>query len=193
MLTFQQPVSEEFVRSLKCGDSLLYNGVLYTARDAAHKHFASGANPVPGLDLQGGLIYHCGPVTVKTANGWAVTAAGPTTSIREEPYMATLIRRFGLRGIIGKGGMGEGTAQACRECGCVYLHAVGGAARLLARCVDSVLDVFYYEEFGAPEAIWKLQVTDFPVIVTMDSTGRSLHQEVLQTSRRQFEAFVPSR
>ena len=176
---------------MSCGDSLLYSGVLYTARDAAHQFLASGAEPVEGLELHGALIYHCGPVVVREGAGWKVVAAGPTTSIREEPYMEKLIRRFSLRGVIGNGGMGEKTAQACEACGCAYMHAVGGAAQLLANCIESVLDVFYYEQFGAPEAIWKLQVRDFPVIVTMDSHGNSLHRDVRQASQERLEALLP--
>jgi tartrate/fumarate subfamily iron-sulfur-dependent hydro-lyase beta chain len=177
------PLNEEIVRSLRAGDDVLITGRLYTGRDAVHKYLAGGGALPDGVDLAGGIIYHCGPVVVeKNEDGkrvFTVTAAGPTTSIREEPYQADLIARYGMRGVIGKGGMGLKTLAACREHGAVYLHAVGGAAQVYADCIRSVEDV-YLEEFGSPEAIWVLQVVDFPAIVTMDAHGDSLH-EVVQT------------
>ena len=133
-------------------------------------------------DVTGGVLYHCGPVIVREDDGWRVTAAGPTTSIREEPYMPEVIRKYGIRAIIGKGGMGEGTKRACQEYGCVYLHAVGGAAQVIAACIRKVTNVYMLEEFGAPEALWELEVEDFPVIVTMDCHGNSLHEQILQES-----------
>jgi fumarate hydratase class I len=111
------------------------------------------------------------------------TAAGPTTSIREEPYQGQIIRDFGVRAVIGKGGMGDRTLAACREHGCVYLHAIGGAAQVLAECVKKVRNVYFAEEFGSPEAIWELEVVEFPAVVTIDSHGNSLHREVLASSQ----------
>lgn len=182
------PLDDATVRGLELGDQLLLNGVIHTARDAAHQRLAGGAELAPGLDLSNAVIYHCGPVVIREATGrWRVTAAGPTTSSREEPYMAALIARFSLRGIIGKGGMGPATAKACRECGCVYLHAVGGAAQVLADCVEEIPAVYYLDEFGAPEAVWVMRVRHFPVIVTMDAHGNSLHRQVLDDSRRQLQ------
>jgi fumarate hydratase class I len=178
------PVDEATARSLHAGDEVLITGRLYTGRDAVHKYLAGGGALPEGVDLAGGIIYHCGPVVVekKGANGkreFTVNAAGPTTSIREEPYQADLIKKYGIRGVIGKGGMGLKTLGACKDEGAVYLHAVGGAAQVYADCIKAVEDV-YLEEFGSPEAIWVLRVEDFPVIVTMDSHGESLH-EVVQT------------
>ena len=182
------PFADTTVRGLELGEPLLLTGVIHTARDAAHKRLAGGTEPAASLDLGNAVIYHCGPVVIRDASGrWQVTAAGPTTSSREEPYMAALIARFHLRGIIGKGGMGPATAQACREYGCVYLHAVGGAAQVLADCVEEIPDVYYLDEFGAPEAVWVMRVRRFPVIVTMDAHGNSLHQQVLDDSRRQLQ------
>ena len=136
------------------------------------------------VNLRDGIIYHCGPVTLKDDKGeWKVTAAGPTTSIREEPYQGQIIRDFGVRAVIGKGGMGARTLAACKEHGCVYLHAIGGAAQVLAECVTRVHGVYFDKEFGAPEAIWVLEVEKFPAVVTMDSCGRSLHQEVFESSQ----------
>jgi len=178
----QLPLTEDVVRSLHTGDFVLLNGTLFTARDAVHQHLA-GAHQVP-CDLNGSVIYHCGPVVTAVDGRWQVIAAGPTTSIREEPYMPGLIAVLSLRGIIGKGGMGNATRQACQEHGCVYFHAVGGAAQVLARQVTEVVSVSLRAQFGDPEAIWELHVRDFPVLVTMDTHGHSLHQRVEETSLR---------
>jgi fumarate hydratase class I len=136
----------------------------------------------PNLDIKNSIIYHCGPVTLKKGGKWIVTAAGPTTSSREEPYQAGLIEKFGLKAVIGKGGMGEKTRLACEKFGCVYLHAVGGAAQVLAEAIKEVKNVYGYDEFGAPEAIWELRVENFPVVVTIDAHGNSLHKEIEATS-----------
>lgn len=180
------PLAEADVRLLSLGDQVLLNGTLYTARDAAHKFLAGGGNPpeLPeGLDLRGSAIYHCGPVVIPQDGGWRITAAGPTTSAREEPYQAEVIRRFGVRAIIGKGGMGAVTREALKTQGAVYLSAVGGAAQVLAAAILRVKKVFFLEEFGYPEAIWCLEVKDFPAIVTMDANGESLHEQILEHSR----------
>jgi fumarate hydratase class I len=136
------------------------------------------------VNLRDGVIYHCGPVVIKDDAGkWKVVAAGPTTSAREEPYQGDIMRKFGLRGVIGKGGMGAKTLDACREVGGVYLHAIGGAAQVLAEHIKSVRAVYFLEEFGSPEAIWELEVERFPVVVTMDAHGGSLHREVFERSQ----------
>jgi len=179
MMRLQSPFSEEMVRGLKVGDLVEISGLIYTGRDAVHKYLFEG-NSAP-VDLNNGIIYHCGPVVVKENDVWVVKAAGPTTSIREEPYQHEIIRRFGIRGVIGKGGMGPKTLQACQEVGCVYLHAVGGAAQVLAQRIVSVPGV-HLMEFGSPEAIWELEVRDFPVVVTMDSHGSSLHKDLAEAS-----------
>jgi len=186
MKRLQLPLTEELLRTLRIGDSVTLTGTIYTARDAAHKYLAETKDLVGLPDIRGAVLYHCGPVIIKANGSWKVTAAGPTTSIREEPYMPTLIQRYSIRGIIGKGGMGQATAAACRDYGCVYLHTIGGAAQVLASCIKSVPSVSKLEEFGAPEAIWCFEVEDFPVIVTMDSTGASLHKEVLESSQKRF-------
>jgi fumarate hydratase class I len=138
----------------------------------------------PPVDLRGGVIYHCGPVVAKHGNDWRVTAAGPTTSIREEPYQGDIIKRFGVRAVIGKGGMGANTLAALKEAGAVYLNAIGGAAQFYARTIKSV-DGVSLLEFGTPEAMWHLTIEDFPAIVTMDAHGNSLHRDVEQASARQ--------
>ena len=178
------PFTEAKIRALKVGEPVEISGVLFTGRDVVHKYLHEGGQLPPGVNLRDGLLYHCGPVVMKDEQGgWKVTAAGPTTSIREEPYQGQIIKEFGLRGVIGKGGMGERTLAACQEQGCVYLHAVGGAAQVLAECIKSVRNVYFLEEFGAPEAIWELEVENFPAVVTMDAHGHSLHQEVFAASQ----------
>lgn len=180
-LTF--PFSEASIRALKVGDAVEISGVLFTGRDAVHKYLFKGGELPPGVSFQDGIIYHCGPVVIRDEDGrWQVMAAGPTTSAREEPYQGEIIRRFGVRGVIGKGGMGDRTLAACREHGCVYLHAIGGAAQVLAERIKAVRNVHLLEQFGSPEAIWELEVDRFPAVVTMDSHGGSLHQEVLAAS-----------
>ena len=184
MISLHTPISEDQIRALKVGEAVEISGLVFTGRDAVHKFLHDGGKLPPEVKLRGGILYHCGPVVMKDEAGrWNVTAAGPTTSIREEPYQADIIRDFGLRGVIGKGGMGDKTLAACKEFGCVYFHAVGGAAQVLAECVQEVRGVSFLEEFGAPEAIWELSIVRFPVVVTMDSHGRSLHQEIFASSQ----------
>jgi fumarate hydratase class I len=182
----ETPLAEADVRRLEAGDIVLLGGKVFTGRDEVHKYLHKGGDlPV----LRGGVIYHCGPVVLKEPGGYRVVAAGPTTSIREEPYQADVIGRFGVKAVIGKGGMGPKTLQACREHGCVYLHAIGGAAQIYARCVEGV-DNVYLEQFGSPEAVWELRVKDFPAVVTMDAHGRSLHQEVADGSKSRLQGVL---
>jgi fumarate hydratase class I len=181
------PVQEEQVRSLRVGDVVLISGEMYTGRDAVHSYLMKHEPPA---DLHGSVLYHCGPVVMKDNGGYRFTAAGPTTSIREEPYQADIIRRYGVRAVIGKGGMGARTLEAMKESGAVYLNAIGGAAQYYARCIDKVLDVNLLE-FGVPEAMWHINVRDFPAIVTMDSHGNSLHADVESASAVLLEKFAP--
>jgi fumarate hydratase class I len=177
-IALQAPISEEQIRQLKVGDVVLISGRVYTGRDAVHAHLMKHDPPV---DLRGGVLYHCGPVVVKEGDGWRITAAGPTTSIREEPYQATILERFGVRVVIGKGGMGAKTLAGLEKSGAVYLNGIGGAAQFYARCIERV-DGVSLIEFGTPEAMWHLQVRDFPAIVTMDAHGNSLHKDVEEES-----------
>jgi fumarate hydratase subunit beta len=205
------PISEEEIRALRVGDTVRLFGVMVTGRDAAHKYMVDTfirADVVPESEhplyeelqrlLRGGAIYHCGPVVRQLPpcspirlsvphplmeGRWEFVAAGPTTSIREEVYEPEIIAHFGLRGVIGKGGMGPGTLQACQEHGAVYFHAVGGAASLIADAVKEVVAVYKKDEFGVPEAFWVIRVEGFPVVVTMDSHGRSIHDEVEAASQ----------
>ncbi len=184
MITLEAPFTDEKIRALRVGDEVSITGIMYTGRDAVHKFLHEGGALPPQVNLRNGLLYHCGPVVIKDEQGnWKATAAGPTTSIREEPYQADIIEKFGIRGVIGKGGMGDRTLAACQKFGCVYLHAIGGAAQVLGECIKRVRGVYFMEQFGAPEAIWDFEVEAFPAVVTMDSHGRSLHAEVFAASQ----------
>ena len=178
------PLSEAAVRALKVGDVVLINGEMFTGRDNVHAYLMK--NPPP-VDLHGAVLYHCGPVMLKQGERWSVKAAGPTTSSREEPYEADVIKRYGVRAVIGKGGMGPKTLAALQEYGAVYLNAIGGAAQYYARTVEEVPGV-YLMEFGIPEAMWRLKVNGFAAIVTMDAHGRSLHAEVEQATGKELAA-----
>jgi fumarate hydratase subunit beta len=180
MIRLEAPFTEDKIRSLKVGDMVEISGIVYTGRDAVHKWLHEGN--APPVSLKDAIIYHCGPVVMKKKGKWVVTAAGPTTSTREEPYQAGIIEKHGLRAVIGKGGMGEKTRQACQKFGCVYLHAVGGAAQVLAESIKEVENVYLLEKFGSPEAIWQLRVESFPVVVTIDAHGNSLHKEIEASS-----------
>ncbi len=198
------PVSDQAIEKLRVGDQVRLTGIIVTARDAAHKYmietFIRRDGPVPDGErelyadlkswLASGFVYHCGPVVRQDESGkWHFVAAGPTTSIREEPYQAEVIEHFGLRGVIGKGGMGPKTLQACRDHKAVYLHAVGGAAPFIADSVKEVVTVEKYE-FGVPEAFWVIRVENFPAVVTMDSHGNSVHAEVEAKSKKKLSELL---
>ena len=176
------PFSEKEVRSLKAGDAVLVSGKIFTGRDRFHKHFADGgALPV---DFRDGGLFHCGPVMVRKGGEWKVVAAGPTTSVRENPYEPAFIEATGVRLVIGKGGMDSNTLDACGKFGCVYLQAVGGAAALTAACVKRVPGVHFLEEWGAAEACWEFEMADFPCVVAMDSHGKSLFASIAEASEK---------
>lgn len=185
-VVLQAPITEEQIRQLRVGDVVVINGLMHTGRDALHKYLMDHDAPV---DLDGHVIYHCGPVMSKDESGeWHVRAAGPTTSIREEPYQGDILKKFGLRAVIGKGGMGPKTLAALKDHGAVYLNAIGGAAQYYAECIKKV-DSVHFMEFGVPEAMWHLQVEGFAAIVTMDSHGNSLHADVDKSSLEKLADF----
>ncbi|MFC1707475.1 FumA C-terminus/TtdB family hydratase beta subunit [Planctomycetota bacterium] len=185
------PASESDIRALRAGDAVEISGVMVTGRDNVHKYLIEQDDEEARKLLCGSFIYHCGPVVRKQEDGsWTFVAAGPTTSIREEPYQAEVFKRYGVRAAIGKGGMGPKTLAGCQECGAVYLHAIGGLAVLLAKSVKKVRDVLWLEEFGSPEAMWVIEVEDFPAIVTMDAHGKSLHADVLAQSEAACKALL---
>jgi fumarate hydratase class I len=186
VVRLKTPLSEADVRKLKAGDVVLLDGVVFTGRDAVHKYLHDGGE----LDvIRNGVIYHCGPVVLKDGGEYRVVAAGPTTSIREEPYQADIIKRFGIKAVIGKGGMGAKTQKACQEHGCVYLHGIGGAAQIYAQSVQRVLSV-RLEEFGSPEAVWELEVKNFPAVVAIDAHGNNLQQVVTDHSKELLAAVL---
>ena len=189
MKSLSYPFNKEKILDFHVGDQVLISGKLFTGRDAVHKYLHEG-NPSP-VNLKNQIIYHCGPVMLKQPNGrYEVRAAGPTTSIREEPYQWEIMRDHGIVGVIGKGGMGAKTLQANKDYGCVYFHAVGGAAQVLAEKIKSVDGVYLLEQFGSPEAIWELRVEDFPVVVTMDAHGKSLHQNIEEQSSHKLKKLL---
>ena len=200
------PINDAVIRDLKVGDSVAISGVMLTGRDTVHKWmidtFIKKTRTPQGDDqevydaikpiLNGGIIYHCGPVVSGLDTGdYRFVAAGPTTSAREEPYQGDVMRHFNIKGVIGKGGMGAKTLSACSEVPGVYLHAIGGAATLIAQSVKRVLGV-HKLGFGVPEAIWVIEVQDFPAVVTMDSHEGSLHAVIDQHSKAVFEDLLQS-
>jgi len=192
------PISDETIRSLKVGEPVQLTGVMVTGRDAAHKWlfetFIKKTRAPLGDDLQvyeelkkllnGSVLYHCGPVVSgMETKEYKFVAAGPTTSIREEPYQADVMKHFNIKGVIGKGGMGAKTLKGCEETPGVYFHAIGGAASYIAQSVKKVLGV-YKLDFGVPEAFWVIEVKDFPAVVTMDAHGGSQHAVVDDSSKK---------
>ena len=178
------PISEADIRSLKVGDEVLLNGRVILSRDIGHKYMVEQKPDWLRPLLKEAVIYHCGPVVAKHADGhWSFVSAGPTTSSREEPYQADVLETYTVRGVIGKGGMGAKTSKALGQVGGCYFHATGGAGALLAERVKRVVDVKMLEEFGSPEAFWIIEVEDFPLVVTMDSHGGSLHEQVASASQ----------
>jgi len=191
MAELRLPLDERTVRELRVGAGLELTGRMITGRDAAHKWLLEEFREEVAPFLEGTVIYHCGPVVRQQEEGtYEFVAAGPTTSIREEPYQSAVIEQYGLRGVIGKGGMGLETLEGLEKSGALYLHAVGGAAQVLAQAVKQVERVFMLEEFGIPEALWVIHVEKFPVMVTMDAHGGSLHSEVEESSQEQFERLL---
>ena len=198
------PIPDKDIRSLKCGDPVSLSGTLITGRDTVHKWmvetFIKKTRQPAGDDLKvyeaikplldGGALYHCGPVVAGLDTGnYRFVAAGPTTSTREEPYQGDVMRHFNLKVVIGKGGMGPKTLTACHEVPGVYLHAIGGAASLIAQSVQKVVGV-HKLDFGVPEAIWVIEVKDFPVFVTMDAHNHSLHADVEARSKETLERLL---
>ncbi len=182
------PVSEAEARALSAGDVIHISGVLFTARDEAHKVLLERGEPFP---LEGLALFHCGPVVRKLGNGWGVIAAGPTTSMRMESLEPEFLRKFKPRVVIGKGGMGEGTLRALGEVGAVYCHFTGGAGALAAQRIERVREVHYLEELGIPEAVWVFEVERFgPLVVAMDAHGRSLYAEVGAVVQRNLREII---
>jgi tartrate/fumarate subfamily iron-sulfur-dependent hydro-lyase beta chain len=188
------PLSEEAVRSLKAGDTVKLSGSIFTARDRAHKYLIEEATPTTlEFDLKGGVLYHCGPLVQRKGSEYELVVAGPTTSNRMNPYEADVIAGYGIRAIIGKGGMDDRTLAALKQNGCVYLSAVSGAAVVLARYVKRIANVYKLEEFGMPECFWEFEVSNFPAIVTMDTHGVSIHGAVERTSEEKLKLLLSAK
>ena len=187
MKTLTYPFSEKDIRSLKAGDAVEITGRIYTGRDKLHKFFADGGK-LP-VDFRNGALYHCGPVVIKSSN-YSVVAAGPTTSVRENPYEPDFIAKTGVRVIIGKGGMDVRTLAAMKKYGCVYVQAVGGGGAIYADAVKRVAGVSLLKEFGAAEAVWHLDVEGFRGVVAMDAQGNSLFMDVAAASGRRLSALI---
>jgi fumarate hydratase class I len=190
MTRIDLPTDEATIRKLKCGDFVEIYGTMSTGRDAAHAYLIEKDRPEFRERLKGRFIYHCGPVVKKVDGEYTFISAGPTTSIREEPYQADVFKNYEVKGVIGKGGMGAKTLAACKDLGAVYLHAIGGAGALTAQSVKKVKNVYMLEEFGVPEAFWEIEVEKFPAIVTMDSHGESLHDKVQADSEKVYKDLV---
>jgi fumarate hydratase subunit beta len=175
------PLSEEAVRDLKLGDTVLLTGTFYTARDEAHLHaldtFKEGKS-LP-VDFTNSAVFHCGPIMKKMDDdSWEIVAAGPTTSSRMNSLEPEFIETFKVRAIIGKGGMSRPTVDSMQKHGCVYLALTGGAAILAANGVSKVNGVHWYE-LGMPEALWVLEGMDFgPLIVAIDAHGNSIYESI---------------
>lgn len=184
------PLEKKDVRKLKIGDTVLLSGIIVTGRDMAHSWLLEEERKELSELLKDSAIYHCGPIMLKENGTWICKAAGPTTSIREEPYMAEILQKYGISAVIGKGGMGVRTGKALQDFSAVYLSAVGGAAVFLADCIESVEAVYKLEEFGVPEAMWVLKVKDMPLIVSMDSHGESLHNKIGETSNLRLQSLI---
>jgi len=188
MIKLDFPFTAAKVSQLKVGDLVSLSGRLATGRDRFHRFLAAGGeSPVP---LRDGAIYHCGPVAIQQGDEWVIRAAGPTTSLRMERHMAALLALHQVRVVIGKGGMGEESRQAFMQHGCVYLQAVGGAAGVIAGCIERVSGVHFAHEFGMAEAVWDLHVSRLDAVVTMDTRGRSLHKRVGASSKRALAALM---
>jgi len=176
------PIPKEQVLDLNVGDVVYLTGLVYTARDMAHLRIKKLLHDKESLpeDFEGGVIFHAGPVVKKTNDKWKIWVIGPTTSTRMEPY-AEMLGQLGVRVIVGKGGMGEGTIQALTKYGGVYLLAAPGCGVVHAEAIKEVLRVHWLDELGVPEAIWVFEVNRWgPLVVGMDSHGRSIFKDIAQ-------------
>ena len=186
------PIDEETVRGLTVGEFVLLSGRVVTGRDRVHKYLYKKRPEEVDLpvSLEGAVLYHCGPIIKRVNGDFEIVSAGPTTSIRMEMYEPWVIRNYGIRGIIGKGGMGRETLDAMKDAGCVYMHAISGAAAYLVKRIKRITSVWKDDEFGETEAMWVLEVEDFPVIITMDTQGNSLHEQILKRSEQRYRSII---
>jgi len=192
-LRLKIPIKEEEGRALRAGQFVLLSGLLVTGRDKVHKYLFNerpDKSQIP-FPLEGGVLYHCGPIVQDLPEGRKVVAAGPTTSSRMEMYEPFIIEYYGIRGVMGKGGMtGEALMEAMRRSGSVYFHTIGGAGALLAKKIKRVAGVWMIEEFGRAEAMWAFEVEDFPAVVTVDSHGENMHLKIEELSREKLVSLL---
>ncbi len=171
------PLSEEDVAKLRIGDVVYITGLVYTARDATHRMLIEELEKgrFPRELLRGAVVYHAGPVVKRVGNEWRVVSVGPTTSIRMERFIPKLLSLAEIRMIVGKGGLGK-SASSLVSRGCVYGVFPGGCGVVAAMCVKRVVDVYYLDELGIPEAMWVLEVENFgPIVITVSLTEGNLH------------------
>jgi len=184
------PLDEETVANLNAGDIIYLSGTVFTARDEAHMELMKDGEP-EGLDTTGLGLYHCGPVMRQVDGEWQVVAAGPTTSFRMETLEPGFLDMFGVKVIIGKGGMGPATLEALRKHNVVYASFTGGAGALAARGLGHVVDVHYLDELGMPEAVWVFEAVNFgPLVVSMDAHGNSLYADVDDRTRENLKSIL---
>lgn len=185
------PVSEEEVRKLRVGDIVYLDGILITGRDQVHRRAlelaAKGEKDKVPIDLNGMALFHCGPIVKKIGEEWKIFGFGPTTSARMESVEADFIKTFGVRLIIGKGGMFERTTQGMKEFGAAYLAYPGGTSAVATKAVKRVVDV-HWLDLGTPEAMWVVEVENFgPTMVAIDSHGNNLFLDVMSNAKKAAE------
>ena len=190
---FTTPLKEEDMRSLKIGDVIYITGDIFTSRDMGHlkiRELHENGKPLP-KDFTGAAIFHAGPVCLKNEDGsWRLNVIGPTTSIRMEPH-ADVVGEIGVKAVIGKGGMEQGTLDACEKHGYVYLQAAPGCAAKLAKGIEGIVDVTWFE-MGMPEALWHLKAVEFgPLVVAMDTHQNSIYKNLKQAALKKLDEIYP--
>jgi tartrate/fumarate subfamily iron-sulfur-dependent hydro-lyase beta chain len=186
----QTPLTNNDVRALHIGDTVHLSGRMFTARDEAHRLMLERRkddDQIP-FDPSEMALFHCGPVVKKEDGGWRVISAGPTTSARMELLEDEFLTAFGIKMVIGKGGMGDRTLVALRKLGAVYAHYPGGAGALAAQAITRVTEVYWLDKLGIPEAVWVFDIELFgPLTITMDSHGKSLYHGLEESAKENLE------
>ena len=179
-IQLKTPLSAKDIKKLSVGDMVYLSGKLFTARDHTHKKMLELNDKGKEIPFNPGemVLFHCGPVVRKEKNKWIVVSAGPTTSARMESFESKFLSSFGVKMIIGKGGMGEKTLKALKKTNAVYTHFTGGAGALAAKAIKKIENVYFLKELGIPEAAWIFTVEELgPLIVTMDAKGNSFYEK----------------
>ena len=184
------PIDDETISKLNAGDIIYLSGTVFTARDEAHMELLEHGD-IPGFDMTGLGLYHCGPVMQQKDGKWNIISAGPTTSFRMETLEPEFLDKFKVKLIIGKGGMGPLTLESLKKHNVVYVSFTGGAGALAAKGLGEVKAVYYLEELGMPEAVWVFEAKNFgPLIVSMDSKGKSLYDDVNAKTKENLERLL---